>query len=203
MSTGNGMGIVNVQELYRGIKRRAEKVKSVCIHLLVTAVLASAAVAHDAGNLEASVNDDGWKSVEIEDMELSWTHSQDTFIFRVTAPTEGWVSVGFQGGPAMKDAAIYIGYAEGSEGYFRDDHGTSPISHQPDTQLGGSDGIIEASAWESEGYTSLEITVAAEPSDELDYLLAEGSEVRIILAYGSSDSFSGMHSEAHTAEVEL
>lgn len=197
------MGIVNVQNTEKTINRRAGKVKSVCRLLLTLVVLASAVYAHDAGNLEASVNDDGWKTVEIEDVELSWTRTEDTFTFRITAPTEGWVAVGFQGGPAMKDAAIYIGYADGSEGYFRDDHGTSPISHQADTQLGGSDDIMEASAWESDGHTTFEFSVASEPADDLDYRFTEGSEVRVILAYGSSDSFSGMHSEAHTAEVEL
>lgn len=177
--------------------------KSVCINLLTLVVLASAMHAHDAENPEASMTEDGWKAVEIEGVELSWIEVEDTITFKVIAPSEGWVSVGFQGGPAMKDAAIYIGYIEGSDVHCRDDHGTSPISHQPDTQLGGTDDIIEASVSESEGYTTFIFTIPTEPADDLDYRLSTGSEVRIILAYGSSDSFSGMHTEAHAATVEL
>jgi hypothetical protein len=42
-----------------------------------------------------------------------------------------------------------------------------------------------------------------EPSDSLDPELAPGTSVRILVAWGNRDAFSGMHSEAFTAMIEL
>lgn len=171
--------------------------------LLSMLFFAAAAAAHDIGEIAPAEDGDGWKTVEIEGMTLSWREMDDSFSFRAEAPTEGWVAVGFGGGPAMKDASMIMGYADEDGAHFRDDHGTSPVSHSPDIELGGTDDIMEADVQESDGTTTFSFTLPMEPSDELDPVLTPGETIRILVAWGNSDGFTGMHSEAHTAELEL
>ncbi len=171
--------------------------------LLLMMFFAAASAAHDLGGIASAEGDDSWNTVEIEEMTLSWREMEDAFCFRIEAPAEGWVAVGFGGGPAMKDASLIIGYADENGAHYRDDHGTSPVSHSPDTDLGGTDDIMEADVQESDGKTTFSFTLPMEPSDELDPVLTPGDTIRILAAWGNRDGFTGMHSEAHTAELEL
>ena len=103
----------------------------------------------------------------------------------------------------MKDANLIIGFADGEGSHYRDDHGTSPITHSSDTSNGGSDDLLSAELIEEDGLTHFTFSLPLESGDGLDPPLIAGESMRILLAYGSDDSFTGMHSEAHTAELEL
>lgn len=177
--------------------------KTKVLLLLSMLFFAAAAAAYDLGGIAPAEGEDGWKTVEIEGMTLSWREMEDAFSFRIEAPAEGWVAVGFGGGPAMKDASLIIGYADEDGAHYRDDHGTSPVSHSPDTDLGGTDDIMEADVQESNGTTTFCFTLPMEPSDELDPVLTPGETIRVLAAWGNRDGFTGMHSEVHTAEIEL
>jgi hypothetical protein len=177
--------------------------KTKLVMLLVTAFLVSASAAGDLGQLIPTSGEDGWKTVEIEGSVLAWTELDGAMRFRFSAPTRGWLAVGFGGGPAMKDASLLIGYVDEDGGHGRDDHGTSPVSHSPDADLGGSDDLEDMEFQEDEDQTVFSFTLPVEPSDSLDPELAPGTSVRILVAWGDRDAFSGMHSEAFTAMIEL
>ncbi len=167
-------------------------------------MLVSVAAGHDSGETALRIEEGGWRSVEIEDVKVAWLEMEEAYRFTVTAPSTGWVGVGFGGGPAMQDAAIVIGYVDDEgEVRIRDDHGTSAVTHAPDTELGGSDDLSEYRIDEKEGRTEMSFVVPREPADDLDPALAPGMTIRVIVAYGESDDFTGMHSAAHSAEVTL
>jgi hypothetical protein len=166
-------------------------------------LMASSAACHDAGETTARIEEGGWKSADIEEVHLAWLEMEDSYRFTVTAPTTGWVAVGFGGGPAMKDVDMVIGYFSDGEGHIRDDHGTSPVTHVADTDLDGSDDIIEYRISEADGSTEMTFVVPRSPGDDLDAELSPGAAVRVTVAYGDDDGFTGMHSAAHSAEVTL
>jgi hypothetical protein len=171
--------------------------------LFTVLFLCSISPAGDLGELTPAVGEDGWKSVEIEGSVLSWTELDGSISFRFEAPSTGWLAVGFGGGPAMKDASLIIGYADEDGAHYRDDHGTSPVSHSPDTDNDGTDDILEADVQESLGSTVFTFILPVEPSDRLDPVMAPGTSIRLLVAWGNSDGFSGMHREAHTARIEI
>lgn len=170
---------------------------------VAVALLFSTAACQSAGETSARVGEGGWKSVEIEDFTVAWLEMEDSYRFTVTAPTSGWVAIGFGGGPAMKDAAIVIGYSLDGEGFIRDDHGTSPVAHAPDTELGGSSDISEYGVREVDGSTEMTFVIPADPEDQLDPALAPETTLRVLVAHGEQDDFTGMHSAAHSAEITL
>ena len=74
------------------------------------------------------------KSVTVETVKINWQIDGDNLIMELTAPTEGWISIGFNPSSKMKDANIIIGCVDGSGSPIMEDHfGTSPISHKSDS----------------------------------------------------------------------
>lgn len=173
------------------------------IAIITLLVLTWISLSHDLGEITAEMGEDGWKTVAIEGAMLSWIEVEDSFTFMLEAPASGWVAVGFGGGPAMKDASLILGYRDDEGAHYRDDHGTSPVSHSPDAENGGTDDIISADVTESENGTVLSFTIPMDPQDGLDPKLEPGGSVRMIFAWSDRDGFSGMHSEAHTAQIRL
>lgn len=141
----------------------------------------------------------------VEDVHLAWELGGGSLSVTVTAPTDGWVAVGFEPSMAMKDANILIGYVSGGEVQLRDDWGDGPTSHKPDADLGGTSDVTDVSGSESDGATTLSFTIPLDSGDAFDRVLAPGTTVKILLAYGreGADDFEGYHAWAETVEVDL
>ncbi|MBD3370278.1 DOMON domain-containing protein [Candidatus Fermentibacteria bacterium] len=165
-----------------------------------------AAYAHDAGDLEVSTSSSGWSSVSLEGFDLRWTIEGDTIRFDMTAPTTGWLAVGFGGGPAMAQADMVIGYVgEQGEPRIQDGWGTGPVSHAGDTELGGSGDLEILRASEEEGITSMSFSRLLDTEDEYDFPLRPGTTLRLSVAWGAdeADDFDSMHQSAHSATIEV
>lgn len=145
------------------------------------------------------------KTITVDDFEMSWVISGNQMEITMTAPTTGWVSVGFDPSAAMKDADIIIGYVDDGDVHLRDDWGDGHISHRPDTYLGGTDDATAVFGSEEDGVTSITFRIPMDSGDQYDKVLMEGVTVKVILAYGpdGDDSFTGFHSWAKTVELEL
>jgi len=122
----------------------------------------------------------------------------------VIAPTSGWVSVGFDPTNQMEDANIIIGYVESNGSVnIRDDFGTSITSHASDLTLGGTDNIMEPTGEEGDASTMISFRIPLNSGDQFDRVLIPGNTYTIILAYGSSDNFTGFHTLATSTVIDL
>ena len=151
--------------------------------------------------------DDGGSAgtASVDDVRLDWILEGSDITVTVSAPTDGWIAVGFEPAMAMKDADIIIGYVSEGEAFLRDDWGDGPTSHKPDVELGGTDDLTAVSGTESEGSTTLTFTIPLNSGDEYDRALAAGTTVKVILAYGrgGADDYTSHHAWAETIEIEL
>jgi hypothetical protein len=141
----------------------------------------------------------------VEDVDLSWEIGEGSIAVMVTAPTDGWVAVGFEPTMAMKDADIIIGHVSGGEAFISDDWGDAPTSHKPDVDLGGTSDVTDVSGSETDGSTTLSFTIPLDSGDSHDRVLTPGATVKILLAYGraGADDFTGFHAWAGTVETSL
>ncbi|MFO7849399.1 MAG: DOMON domain-containing protein [Spirochaetia bacterium] len=161
--------------------------------LLVSAVIfsggAQEAVPEESG--------DGFKEVEAEGVQLKWRAGDDNIEFVISAPTTGWVSVGFNPSRAMKDGHFIFGYVKEGEPVVEDHYGSGTFSHKSDEELGGSRDIISFDGSESDGVTTLEFTIPIDSGDEYDTPLTLSQEHTVLLAYGpdGADDFSTKHSK--------
>ena len=144
------------------------------------------------------------KSVTVETVKINWQIDGDNLIMELTAPTEGWISIGFNPSSKMKDANIIIGCVDGSGSPIMEDHfGTSPISHKSDSDLGGTGNITIISGKEMNKTTTLKFSIPLNSGDSYDTILVPGKTTVIIIAYGTSDNFSKKHSKRYKAEIVL
>ncbi|MDP8322166.1 MAG: DOMON domain-containing protein [Candidatus Stygibacter australis] len=135
--------------------------------------------------------------LETSGMKFYWLVDTDTLYCVVTAPTTGWVGIGFDQDNVMQNANFIIGYVESdSIGYFRDDWGSEPTIHVSDESMGGTSDLYNMGGIEANGESIIYFSIPLDSGDSYDKPLAWDESYPIILAYGSEDSFMSMHTAA-------
>lgn len=146
---------------------------------------------------------DGGYIYEVGDITVECKLSADSLELTLSAPTNGWIAVGFEPSSVMKDANIIIGAVEGGSVRVEDHFGVSTFGHEPDTNMGGTKDVEVLSGSESGGETSFSFTMPLDSGDDYDTPLSAGDKVKVILAYGKDDNFGKKHSYRASAELTL
>jgi len=166
--------------------------------IFATLLLAAASVIWAGGAQEVTPqqSDDGYKFITTDELEFKWMLEDESLKVEVTAPTTGWVAVGFDPSRAMKDADFIFGFVKDGELNISDHYGSGAFSHEADTELGGTDDIISASGKEADGSTTVKFTIPLNSGDEYDVDLNPEQEHIVLFAYGpdGADDFSSKHS---------
>ncbi|MBI4833324.1 MAG: hypothetical protein HY811_00690 [Planctomycetes bacterium] len=136
-------------------------------------------------------------------MVLQWKAEGDNLRIRVSAPATGWISVGFDATNRHQDANIIIGYISNGRLFIQDDYGTGSTTHSSDISLGGTDNITEKTGAEANGTTELVFTIPLNSGDSRDKPLVVGNSYNVILGYGNTDNFTGMHAFARTINIKI
>jgi len=144
-------------------------------------------------------------TVSQEGYSLCWRADDSVLHVMMTAPTTGWVAVGFHSEGAMKNANILIGYVSDGTVNLRDDFGTDYISHADDVSLGGSSDFTVVGGSESNGRTTISFTVPLASGDEYDRDLVPGTDCDVIMANGpnGADGYSEKHQWAGVATITI
>lgn len=152
---------------------------------------------------------DGWQTYNVDNFTFEWLveDSLGSLRVKVTAPTTGWVAVGFEPLAFMNQANLIIGYVDGDTTAIRDDFGTGQVTHDADTSMGGTNDVEILLGMESETaeQTMLEFRIPLDSGDQYDKVLVGGNTYQIIFAYGFShaDDYTTEHAWAKSASIEL
>ena len=146
-----------------------------------------------------------FSSAEAIGMELLWRVVGDELEVRVSAPTTGWVAVGFDPSRMMKDANILIGYVEAGSAVVTDQFGITATGHRRDVELDGSDDVTVIGGTEAGGESELHFSIPLDSGDERDRTLVPGEEYRVILAYGEdgADDVESYHQNRGGVTITL
>lgn len=169
--------------------------------IMVLILIGSVLLALSATEGEISAN--GFKKVEVKDFVFQWRILGENIDIILSAPTTGWIAVGFDPSRMMKDADILIGYVENNEVFMRDDFGAGNTKHKADTELGGTDDITITGGSEIDGKTTLEFSIPLNSRDSNDRILEQGEEYKLIFAYGKKDDFVSYHKTRTSLKVTL
>lgn len=138
------------------------------------------------------------------DMTFAWSVDGDKLAAKVSGPTKGWVSVGFNPTKKMKDANIIIGYVKKGKVKITDEFGTAATQHKADKKIGGKDDVTVVGGTEADNTTTIEFTIPLDSGDAKDGVLVPDADTVVILAYGpDKDSFRLKHPKAYTKTVNL
>ncbi len=147
-----------------------------------------------------------WQEVVVDGFTLNWaTVSGEMLMVKLSAPTTGWLSVGFDPTQQMLDANIIIGYVESSTPVMRDDFGWQATSHKADTTLGGTHDLTIDGGTETGGTTQIEFTIPLNSGDPKDRELVVGNTYTVIFAMSGNgeDNFTAPHSVTSSAQIEI
>ncbi|WP_051553755.1 DOMON domain-containing protein [Desulfobulbus elongatus] len=154
-----------------------------------------------AGNPYAA---DYQHSLAVDQMTFAWSVAGDNLAVKVSAPTIGWVAVGFNPTDIMKDANIVIGYVKDGKVEISDDVGTQPTQHSPDTKREGTDNVTVVGGSETGNTTTLEFSIPLKSGDPNDGVIDPNADTKVMLAYGPDrDSTKLKHQFAKTVTINL
>jgi hypothetical protein len=145
-------------------------------------------------------------SAEAAGVTLAWRHDGEMLYAAISAPTEGWISVGFDPENRMQGANFIFGYVSDGAATLADMFGVAPAgagSHPADEELGGTNDVQDWGGSEADGVTVIEFSIPLDSGDEYDRPLSPGSTYTVLLAFGPGDDLGSYHSARGATEITL
>ena len=132
-------------------------------------------------------------------MEFSWKVDGPELHIKLTAPTTGWVGIGFNPSTEMKDAKFVLGYVKDGKTSISDEFGTGEIKHERVEKLGGKSDITLIGGEEKGGKTTIEFTIPLVSKDTLGGKIDPTGETVVLLAYGLNHDTSKLRHKFRTS----
>jgi len=103
---------------------------------------------------------EAYQKAVVDDFVFDWRTDEEGMLHVIlSAPTRGWVSVGFAATNVHKNANIIIGFLKGGEVHIQDNFGTGTFTHASDTSLGGADDVANPAGTEADGVTTISFSI--------------------------------------------
>ncbi|MFX1512557.1 MAG: DOMON domain-containing protein [Promethearchaeota archaeon] len=131
-----------------------------------------------------------------EIFQLFWTIINDEIYLGLVGKTKGWVTLGIDPEVRMKGADMLFGMvANNGQVFTQDAYSRVEIGsdHPPDTELGGTNDILEYNGTESSDTTTIELKRYLTTGDEYDKDIPANGTLKIIWAIGGEDDFETVH----------
>jgi hypothetical protein len=171
------------------IKSAGSLLSAVLVPLLLTGNLFAAGYQH---------------SLTVDKMTFDWSIEGENIAIKLSAPTKGWVGIGFHPIEQMKDANIIIGFVKDGKVEIEDDFGNQPTIHTADVRRGGKNDVTVIGGSETGNTTTLEFSIPLRSDDPNDGIIEPSGDIVVILAYGPDrDSLKLKHQYAKTITVNL
>ncbi|MEP1035197.1 DOMON domain-containing protein [Ekhidna sp.] len=129
------------------------------------------------------------KKLETEGFVLEWTHATEHIQISISAPSTGWVAVGFTTGSSIVNTNLIQGHVSDGEVFIQDQFVTDLGEHPPVEALAVAARIFDLCGEERNGTTTLKFSIYKTKVDNLHCDLAEGNTINVWLAYSLSDDF--------------
>lgn len=137
-------------------------------------------------------------------VEFSWQIDGDRMHVKLSAPTQGWVGIGFNPKSRMMGADFILGMVEKGVVRVTDHFGTGPTKHQKDRELGGRYDLTHIYGQEANGTTEIGFTMLLNSGDPNDTPLTPMGDTTVLLAHGAGpDDFQARHAFRGKFKVNL
>lgn len=173
------------------------------LFLMATSVLAQAEpepISAFSVEIDGTISENEYDSsaeFRAGDYKLYWSVVGDEIYFGIICKTTGWVGLGIEPERGKIDADMIIGWVTdtGKVEIF-DTYSKSESSHPQDIDLGGTFDISDYAGTQSSTQTIIEFKRPLATDDQYDKTIPANGTLKIIWAFGSSDSFSKKHKAA-------
>lgn len=134
------------------------------------------------------------------DMTFRWWHREGRLFGELSAPTAGWLAVGFNDQQTLRGTRFLIGVVEGVAA-LAEWHIADPPNHQPIEELGGRADIRNLRGWRDAGRSTLSFSLPHRDADRFSIDLTPGRPVHLMLAWSHEPDFA--HHSAWRDHVDV
>jgi len=141
------------------------------------------------------------KHVNKNGMDVSWKIEEEHLLISVSAPSTGWVAVGFNTTDDLAGTNLIMAAVVGSDVILSDRYILAPGKHNPVAELGGTPAAIVVSGSENPAGTAITFKLPLLAQDKLHFDLSPGRSFHLLMAYSREDDF--MHHSVMRTSVEI
>jgi hypothetical protein len=143
------------------------------------------------------------KEIVKNKMKVSWHYEGDRIFFEMSAPTDGWVTIGFNTTSGIKDAYLLMGNVVKGELQVVEHYTLSPGNYKTINSLGEASQVKDIKGEENSNRTTLNFSLPIKAKSKYQKELSEGTEYTLIMAYSQEDDFEHHSIMRTSANVEL
>ena len=130
------------------------------------------------------------KHLEVNGMTVEWVFRKNRVFFTLTAPTEGWVALGFNEKDDIVNTNLIFCRVKSGKVELSDHYVVAVGNHQPTEKLGGKSAFDDILGDEKGGKTTVSFSMPIKSNDKWHYDLIEGSKRWFICAFSAEDDFN-------------
>jgi DOMON domain len=130
------------------------------------------------------------KSIEVNGMTVEWTYKKERIFFTISAPTEGWVTLGFNDKNDIAHTNLIFCRVQSGEVEVADHYVVAAGNHQETEKLGGTFVVKDIVGEEKKGKTTVSFSMPIKANDRYHFDLLEGTQRWFICAFSAEDDFN-------------
>jgi DOMON domain len=138
------------------------------------------------------------RSVERNGMRVSWHHADGRLHITMSAPTQGWVGIGFNTSADITGTHLILGRVRQGKAEVVEHYTRAPGDYPTISALGGATDVRDTVGEEADGRTTLRFSLPIEPLSLFQRALAAGTTYELLIAFSAADDFQH-HSRMRTS----
>ncbi|MAZ35868.1 MAG: hypothetical protein CL842_00265 [Crocinitomicaceae bacterium] len=142
-------------------------------------------------------------SVSKNGMEVSWEFNKDSVTFEMSAPTNGWVTVGFNSNEGMAGCYLLMGRIENDTVQVVEHYTQRPGEYAPISKYDVKPKVSSTSGFENGKMTKIKFSILQKAISKYQKDLFPNSDYVTVLAYSESDDFQHHSSMRTSVKVTL
>jgi hypothetical protein len=171
------------------------------IDISINKLLYMAMLISENFSVEAQKTD--FNSTTVNGMTFQWRFSKDHLQCKATAPTDGWVAIGFNTKNELSGTNLIMGAVEQDYITIDDRFIVKPGDHKSIIELGGSEAVAQRRGKEENGKTSISFSIPLSVNDKFHHNLIEGKEYYVLMAFSQEDDFQHHSIMRTTIKIKL
>lgn len=129
------------------------------------------------------------KTVSKNDMQVKWHYKNNRVYFEMSAPTKGWVTIGFNHHPGISQAYLLMGRVTGTSAEVVEHYTLTPGNYKPITDFGVAAQVKHVSGEQMKKHTRLKFSLPVQALSHYQKSLFEHTSYTMILAYSTATDF--------------
>lgn len=143
------------------------------------------------------------KEIRKNDMIVRWEIEKEEIHFEMEAPTDGWVTIGFNETTSLAGTYLLMGRVRNGKAEIVEHYTDRPGSYKPITDYGVPSQIAKVSGDEKGNATKLCFSIPIKKASKYHKELSLGTKWNLLLAYSLDDDFQHHSIMRTSTTVEL